>query len=919
VPAPKHSWIKSGLHFCGSCCITVSCWGLWIVLGTLLVVLTYVALARELPVPGFVLRQAEARLAESGLILKFGRASLDPSGQVLLENVQLRNRQFEDPLLECRLLYIRRSFWSILSGRVEPDEISIEGAALRLPAMFSPSGTSQYIVSDLSAEVQQGDHVWHVVQFSGRVGPVRISLSGDIPFSGRSRGARAFSLDDLTAGYLRTARQFAPELQRLNALDDPSLEVLLETDSRRGLLASVRLTATALQLGPDQPLQLGPFIATTQARLDGAGSRPVELYVATRSVKWQDSSAHQVRALLKAEFLPDKLRGGAHELSVAAGSVHHLGESAEGPCLRVDLAAWPDLRTVAATQIEGQFLAAEIEANLRDQSARIQAKGRVSDELITRVLRQHTPRAAPYFEFGDPIAFTAEAEIGPGWHFKQLSSRVDARRLNSHNVHITSARGRIDIVGHDFLAHDAVVTMGDNVARGSYWMNFSTTDYRMLLEGRLQPVAISGWFQGDWWPVFWNRYFAFPERLPVAEVDIQGRWKDPTLSNNFVRARAEHASIWGGDFEEAEATLFIRPTFVHGLASSGVRAGGKERLGGTFKRVGIPNTRETAKFEFDFTTNANTAMLGRMLEGRADEVLATLQFTRPPDVHAWGAIEQGVPDYRFIGEVKDPVRYYGFPLDTAHVEGHVQGNSVQLDDIQYAAAGGHGAGKASLTGPPTARRLGFDLFLNKANLSQTIRAVQEYDAYRTGTKSTSTGGKFAQQAANSVLDIALSAQGDPADLASFKGAGNASLTGAELGEIHLFGLLSQVLSGLSLSFSSLKLDAARTSFTMQNGALLFPDLKVTGSSALIDGRGRYVFATNSLDFAARFRPYEAPGSLLAAAVSLVLNPLTSILELKLTGQLADPKWSVVVSSGSDPSKVTTPPPQPVTESNPATK
>ena len=315
-------------------------------------------------------------------------------------------------------------------------------------------------------------------------------------------------------------------------------------------------------------------------------------------------------------------------------------------------------------------------------------------------------------------------------------------------------------------------------------------------------------------------------------------------------------------------------------------------------------------------------MLGRMLEGRADEVLASLQFTRPPEVHAWGAIEQGIPNYRFVGDVEAPLHYYGFPLDSAKVEGRVEGTTVQLDAIQYTAAGGRGAGKASLSGPPTARRLGFDLFLNKANLSRTVRAVQEYDAYRTGTKSTATGGKFVQQAANSSLDIALSAQGDPGDITSFKGTGNASLTGAELGEIHLFGLLSQVLSGLSLSFSSLKLDAARASFNLQNGALLFPELKVTGSSALIDGRGRYVFATNTLDFAARFRPYEDPGSLLAAAVSLVLNPLTSILELKLTGHLADPKWSVVVSSGSDPSKPTTPatpPPPAATGTVPAGK
>jgi hypothetical protein len=88
------------------------------------------------------------------------------------------------------------------------------------------------------------------------------------------------------------------------------------------------------------------------------------------------------------------------------------------------------------------------------------------------------------------------------------------------------------------------------------------------------------------------------------------------------------------------------------------------------------------------------------------------------------------------------------------------------------------------------------------------------------------------------LNVGLSATGEPGELASFTGNGNAALTGTQLGEIHLFGLLSQVLSGLSLKFSSLKLDAAHTSFRLEHGRLLFPDLKITGPSAVIDARGK---------------------------------------------------------------------------------
>jgi hypothetical protein len=361
--------------------------------------------------------------------------------------------------------------------------------------------------------------------------------------------------------------------------------------------------------------------------------------------------------------------------------------------------------------------------------------------------------------------------------------------------------------------------------------------------------------------------------------------------------------VWGGDFEAVDATVFVRPAFAHGLAFAATRAGGTQHLTGTFKRFGIPGTRDTDRFEFDFETDADPAVLGRMLEGRADDVLASLRFTAPPRVHARGALDgEGsvlTPDYRFTGTASAPLWYYGFPLEYARVQGAVSGSEVKLEDITFATAGGTGAGKATLTGEPGGRRLGFDLYVNKARLGATVHAVQEYDAARTGVPvPAGPDSEFVRTAASSLLDVSLSAQGDPASLASFKGSGQAALTGGALGEVHLFGLLSQVLSGLTLSFSSLKFDSAHTSFELDRGELLFPDLKVTGPSATIDARGRYAFANNSLDFTARFKPYEQPGSLLAAAVSIVLNPLTSILELKLNGPLANPKWSVVVGSST---------------------
>ncbi|HEY0864678.1 MAG TPA: AsmA-like C-terminal region-containing protein [Lacunisphaera sp.] len=896
---PQSKPAATVLRFCGSCVVTVLCWAVWLGLGASLVVLIYIAAAHELPVPDFVLRRAEAELARANLTIKFGRASLDPTGKLLLEDVALRSRRFEEPLLTCRLLYLRRDFWSVLAGQPVPDEIRLEGATLQLPAMLSPSGTVEPLIRDLAVVLRHEDRRWLVDQFNGRVGRLILTTQGDFTPPPRAPGAAPLSPDQLIARFLEVSRQLALPLHRLDTFEAPALAVRLESQPGVGNIAHVLLTATAADQPWGRPLSLGPLAATGSLRLDGSEPRPLRLHAAARSARYQaDYAVETVRAILTLEISPDGQPPRPREALVAAAKVSAPGLDLLGPVLRADLARWPEVSVATALQAGGEFIAAEVDARLAEESARIRAAGRGSHELINRVLAQVTPRAAPYFVFGDPVTFAAEAVLDPGWRFATLRSRVDAGRLDSRGVKITAARGRIDITGTSFLAHDARVEMGENFARGSYWMDFTTTDYRMLLDGRLRPTEINGWFNGNWWLNFWNARFVFPADPPTAEIDLSGRWRDPARTVYFGSSDARGATVWNGDFEQAHAVVFVRPNFAHGLALAATRAGGQQFLTGTFKRFAEPGTTGVGRFEFDFDTDADPAVLGRMLEGRADEVLASLRFTAPPTVHAWGTVG-ATANYSFTGAVGRPFHYYGFPLDTARVSGGVTGSDVRLDAIEFTAAGGKGSGKAAVYGPADYRRLGFDLYVNGAELARSIRAVEEYQANRTGEKSASvTESRFMQRAAGGKLDVGLSATGQPGELTTFSGSGNAALTGADLGEIHLFGLLSQVLSAVSLNFSSLKLDAAHSSFRLDGGRLYFPDLKVTGRSAVIDARGNFTLATNALDFTARLKPYEDNRNLITGVIGLVINPITSILELKLTGPISKPDWSIFVGGSS---------------------
>lgn len=905
------SLATSAYRFCRSCLIMLGWWTAWLILGGTLGGLVYITVAKELPVPAFVLRQIETKLASANLAIKFGQVSFDPTGQILFKDFSLRLRQFEEPLITSRLVYVRANLWAQLAGRPLPDEIHLINATLQLPAMLAPSGTTEPLVRDLTLKLRRAAQLWHIDLGVGRIGQLTVTAQGTLTPPAIAPGGTPPTPEEMALRLLQLSRQLVPQIHQFDSFDDPTLTLRFDSPAGVGNTANLLFTARAAHRPWGQPITLGSFAATTTLRLDGPGPRTLRVHAAIHRGAYQgDYTLEQIRAILTFQIALNKFSLQPTEALVAASTLTALGEQAQAPVLQANFAHWPAVQMEVATQINGEFIRAEVSAQLQAQTALIQAEGRVAPTLISSILGAHTPRAASYFLLADPIAFRATAALGPHWNFSRLVGRFDAGRLNSRGVPITALRGQINLQPTTLFVHDAQMELGENSAHGSYGMNFTTSDYRMLLEGKLRPMAISGWFNSDWWSRFWTARFDFSGPAPAAQVDVQGRWTDPNRTVYFGSTSVSHATIWGGDFEQADAVIFLRPHFTHGLHVKGTRAQGTQQLTGNFKRFSAPGSRETNRFEFLFDTQIEPATLGKMLEGKADEIIGSLQFVQPPRLHAEGAIEGrgpgAIPNYTFRGQAAGGLHYYGFPLETARVAGGVTGAEVRLDEIEFTTAGGRGTGKAALYGSGDTRRLGFDLNVNGTDLARAIRAGEEYQANRRGQKiAATTGSKFIQRATGGRLDVALSAEGQPGDLASFTGTGNAAITGTELGEIQLFGLLSQVLSGLSLKFSSLKLDSARTSFKLDQGRLQFPDLKISGPSAAIDGHGDFMLANDALNFTAKFKPFAESDNPLTAIIGIVINPITSILELKLSGVLTEPRWSVIVGPADTPA--TTPP------------
>jgi hypothetical protein len=190
--------------------------------------------------------------------------------------------------------------------------------------------------------------------------------------------------------------------------------------------------------------------------------------------------------------------------------------------------------------------------------------------------------------------------------------------------------------------------------------------------------------------------------------------------------------------------------------------------------------------------------------------------------------------------------------------------------------------------------LAFDVKLRGADLARVINAYDEFQlAGQPPPAVEPPKGSFLSRAAGSRLDGVLVAQGRFWQPFSFHGDGHLLVTGKKLGEIHLLGALSELLSKTLLNFTSLRIETAQAPFKLDGNKVHFPQLKLLGPSASIVTNGDYLLDAKTLDFNARVYPLQESKLALPYGLGLLLAPLSSVLELKLTGPFEKPSWVFV--------------------------
>ncbi len=889
----KQLW--QGIRFCGDSLLSLGCWILWLALGLALLVQLGIAFTHELAVPKFALRSIEQRLQAAGLSPRFGRATFDPVGRVLLENVTFSLPQFAEPVLAARAVYVELDPWSLLVGSLEPERVRISGLRLFIPAMLAPSGRSQEIVGDLEVFARIADNRLEIEQLTTRVAGIAVTAAGAFELPPRARGPQAAplpGLQQLVERFPDFCRRLVAATARLPDMDAPAVHIELTPSPTRGALAAVILATPRLSLPvAGQPISARDLRATV--RVPVLGPAPAILPVALEAAEVRTPrgvAVLDVSAFSRLALAPAPLPFAPREIRLSARSVAAEGLMGEFPLATLESGEAGDFAAEFSALLLGQPLAATAAGDPAARSGQVRVSGKLSPDLLAPIGARVGRDLRPFVDFGAPVGLDVEARFLPGGKFENLTGRVAAERIEAHGVAMDSIAGEIEFDGRRFVARHALARLGPNFAYGTFEQDIATHEFRFLLDGRLQPMAIAGWFH-DWWShVFEN--FDFPDAPPTASVDVSGRWHEGLQTSVFLFVENRGAAIRGASFDYARSLLFIRPNFIDGLELFGVR--GARELRGTFTRTTTVPDYKWREMTVAFTSTLDLENGAKLLGPEIAERLEPFDFAHPPQLRVKGRLDgPGAPegehhDLRIEARSTGSFSLYGFPAQDLSFSARLRDGEVTVDAAEAVVAEGSLTGKGRLWGEKDDRRLGFDAVLQGANLATAVHTVSNYLAARRG-EGTAKDDKFLSGKSKVRLDLALSAEGKATDPYSFHGNGHATLEGPELGEVRLLGLLSALLD-----FTSLRFTSARGEFQLDGPKVAFPAVSVTGANSAIQAHGDYSLDRRQLDFNARVYPFQESKSLLQNVVGAVLTPLSTMLEVKLTGALDDPRWAFVI-------------------------
>jgi hypothetical protein len=382
----------------------------------------------------------------------------------------------------------------------------------------------------------------------------------------------------------------------------------------------------------------------------------------------------------------------------------------------------------------------------------------------------------------------------------------------------------------------------------------------------------------DFWRSIW-RPFYFKQEAPEVNMDLQGNWGSMEALNFFSSFKAENFHYAGQYTPFAGGKISVVHNYV-ALNALSIR-GREGACAGWVDWLYVESEDEPVivRTELESTLPLEYYTIFEYARSTAEQ----FKSVRPPHLLIQGTFASDtyfLEDrtlYTIIANTEHPVSFLDIPLDSLQFEAKKASGILKVNPLAFKFAEGYGGG--SVLWDAKNASLGFDIHLDKANRDLILSSLPYFESFKNPFQKESK-----RQSKPGFFSLTIDAKGDPSRLDTFIGSGTVMLEEEDLGRVNLLGGMSAIIP-----ITSMSLNRAESTFSLEDSILHFPDGVVSGPTAKIMANGTYAIPNQWLDFKVRVYPL-AKVPVIAQAL-LVLAPLSEMFSLHLEGPIDDLNWS----------------------------
>lgn len=848
----------------------------------------------ELPVPPFLIDRLNQELKKEGFRFEVKNMRLDSRGYLYLERPRLVHAHSGEPIVQAEAVLLEFAVWALPAGQFLVQRVCIADGAIWLPPVYSPTGQREALVSKLYVEVEKRVDGWNIEKGIFSFEGIETSVQGIWPhrpvhfFSKANvREVKDLSIQDRLANAYRVSQRLLVARPFLRAIRDPILSLKSLPDSNGGVDWEIYAQGTGWQYedwevgswsgkarGTVTPQ--GIFVWPSRMEVMGTHFSKLGLMEAAEgslTLFWrpgqQDWKPHGLRAWVWRPGF-ERLQGTWLALNADFANYTQFDFSAR----------------IAVDQVN--VLNADGILNVDEKFVRGTVSGDINPDLLWGSPFLGGLQKPEELDRFDEVHFNVDVSLKPGFELDRVSGQIYVRNLHYDGLTVLGGLLEGFWSGEEIFFSDVMLTSGTYAVEGSYWQNIRTQDFRFLLEGTVKPDDLNNIIDESWWTDLWS-HFRFSDHLPSANVDLSGRYRTGGKHMHlFLSASLDKFHYKGENFNHLELYLAQNPVRILLFNAELTADDGEAIFDLQWDRdePGAP----LKSLAFRGSASVPLERAAKVIDPEVEEILEDFDFVGRNFIRANGLLfrdeseKAGERYLKIWGNIPDGLSYANYDLDSVRFLAISRPGHVLIQDLEFSLAGGPGKGKAELTNAGDSwRSLDFNLQIRDAELKRlftTVAFLKEAAADLNDN-----------QNANGMVDVDLDAKGIIGRMDSFKGKGYLALRDAELGSLHLFGILSRFMGSLGINFGTFSFNRATTHVDMDKGNLYFPDLLVSGSSACIEASGNLNMDNNQLDFVLTFRPF---GELSIPVISQVLDlfsPLANSIVIRLSGTLKDPEFN----------------------------